>query len=107
KEAKPYEFREPYRENNIVFHPKFGKGFVSEVVSESKVEITFADARRVLGPTRRDIAGLPLMAEGDGVPTPPPGKEPKEAKAAKAKLKAAPAPDRESVGEGKSGDGGG
>src|SRR5881394_2847340 len=23
KEAKPYEFREPYRENHIVFHPKF------------------------------------------------------------------------------------
>ena len=31
KNAKPYEFREPYHENHIVFHPKFGKGFVSEV----------------------------------------------------------------------------
>jgi hypothetical protein len=91
KEAKPYEFREPYRENNIVFHPKFGKGFVSEVVSESKVEITFADARRVLVHNRKDIAGLPLAAEGDGVPTPPPGKEPKEAKTSK-KVKAAPPP---------------
>jgi hypothetical protein len=89
KEAKPYEFREPYRENHIVFHPKFGKGFVSEVVSESKVEITFADARRVLVHNRKDIAGLPLVAEGDGMPTPPPGKEPKEAKA-KGKAKAAP-----------------
>jgi hypothetical protein len=95
KEAKPYEFREPYRENNIVFHPKFGKGFVSEVVSESKVEITFADARRVLVHNRKDIAGLPLAAEGDGVPTPAPGKEPKEAKGkskAKAKEKEPPAP---------------
>jgi hypothetical protein len=92
KEAKPYEFREPYRENHIVFHPKFGKGFVSEVVSESKVEITFADARRVLVHNRRDIAGLPLVAEGDGMPTPPPGKEPKEPKAAKAKVKAVPPP---------------
>jgi hypothetical protein len=92
KEAKPYEFREPYRENNILFHPKFGKGFVSEVVSESKVEITFADARRVLVHNRKDIAGLPLLAEGDGVPTPPPGKEPKESKASKAKLKMAPPP---------------
>jgi hypothetical protein len=91
KEAKPYEFREPYRENHIVFHPKFGKGFVSEVVSESKVEITFADARRVLVHNRKDIAGLPLAAEGDGVPTPTPGKEPKEAKS-KAKAKAPPAP---------------
>jgi len=90
KEAKPYEFREPYRENHIVFHPKFGKGFVSEVVSESKVEITFADARRVLVHNRRDIAGLPLLAEGDGVPTPAPGKEPKGAKGKAAK--AAPPP---------------
>jgi hypothetical protein len=96
KEARPYEFREPYRENHIVFHPKFGKGFVSEVVSESKVEITFADARRVLVHNRKDIAGLPLLAEGDGVPTPAPGKEPKtKGKAAKAAppppAKAAPA----------------
>lgn len=90
KEARPYEFREPYRENHIVFHPKFGKGFVSEVVSESKVEITFADARRVLVHNRKDIAGLPLAAEGDGVPTPAPGKEPREAKS-KSKAKAPPA----------------
>jgi hypothetical protein len=70
KEPKPYEFREAYRENHIVFHPKFGKGFVSEVVSESKVEITFQDARRVLVHNRKDIPGLPLVAEGDGTPTP-------------------------------------
>ena len=48
KNAKPYEFRETYRENLIVFHPKFGKGYVSEVVSESKVEITFADTEGTL-----------------------------------------------------------
>src|SRR3954454_20213351 len=88
KEAKPYEFREAYRENNIVSHPKFGKGFVTEVVSESKVEITFADARRVLVHNRKDIPGLPLLVEGDGTPTP----TVKEPKAAKAKSKAAPPP---------------
>jgi hypothetical protein len=69
-DAKPYEFREKYRENLIVRHPKFGVGFVSEVVSDSKVEITFQDARRILVHNRRDIPGLPLAAEGDGVPTP-------------------------------------
>jgi hypothetical protein len=96
KEAKPYEFREPYRENNILFHPKFGKGFVSEVVSESKVEITFADARRVLVHNRKDIPGLPLAAEGDGTPTPAAAPKEnhhhKEPKAAKPKAKAAPPP---------------
>jgi hypothetical protein len=70
-DAKPYEFRELYRENLIVNHPKFGVGFVSEVVSDSKVEITFKDARRILVHNRRDIPGLPLAAEGDGTPTPP------------------------------------
>ena len=72
-DAKPYEFREAYRENIIVHHPKFGVGFVSEVVSDSKVEITFQDARRILVHNRRDIPGLPLAAEGDGVPTPAKG----------------------------------
>ena len=61
-DAKPYEFREHYRENIMVNHPKFGVGFVSEVVSDSKVEITFKDARRILVHNRRDIPGLPLAA---------------------------------------------
>jgi hypothetical protein len=72
KNAKPYEFRDTYRENAIVFHPKFGKGFVSEVVSESKVEISFADARRILVHNRKDIPGSPVGREDDGLPSPPP-----------------------------------
>jgi len=71
KNAKPYEFRETYRENLIVFHPKFGKGYVSEVVSESKVEITFADARRILVHNRKDIPGSPVGREDDGLPSTP------------------------------------
>ncbi len=71
KNAKPYEFRETYRENVILFHPKFGKGYVSEVVSESKVEITFADARRILVHNRKDIPGSPVGREDDGLPSTP------------------------------------
>jgi hypothetical protein len=69
KHGKPYEFREHYSENVIVTHPKFGRGFVSEVMSDSKVEITFKDARRVLVHNRKDMPGLPLAAEGDGIPS--------------------------------------
>src|SRR5882724_7779745 len=69
KNAKPYEFRERYSENTIVTHPKFGKGFVTEVMSDSKVEITFKDSRRVLVHNRKDMPGLPLAAEGDGRPS--------------------------------------
>jgi hypothetical protein len=69
KNAKPYEFRERYNDNVIVTHPKFGKGFVTEVLSDSKVEITFKDSRRVLVHNRKDMPGLPLAAEGDGRPS--------------------------------------
>jgi len=83
RNGKPYEFREAYGENTIVTHPKFGKGFVSEVMSDSKVEVTFKDARRVLVHNRKDMPGLPLAAEGDGIPS----KGPK-AKAVKSKAAA-------------------
>jgi hypothetical protein len=97
KNAKPYEFRERYHENVIVTHPKFGKGFVSEVVSDSKVEVTFKDSRRVLVHNRKDMPGLPLAAEGDGMATNSKlakGKAAAAAKAAKAAAKepAKPAP---------------
>ena len=84
KNAKPYEFREHYHENAIVTHPKFGKGFVSEIVSDSKVEVTFKDAKRVLVHNRKNMPGLPLAAEGDGIaPNSKIGKKlKKEAKAA-------------------------
>jgi pyruvate/2-oxoglutarate dehydrogenase complex dihydrolipoamide acyltransferase (E2) component len=97
KDPKPYEFRECYRENQIVTHPKFGKGFISEIVSESKVEVTFADARRILVHNRRDIPGSPLASEDDGLPSvPPPAKATKSKSTpvapAKAVRSAAPAP---------------
>jgi len=83
KQGKPYEFRERYSENLIVTHPKFGRGFVSEVMSDSKVEITFKDARRVLVHNRKDMPGLPLAAEGDGIPSDGPKAKAVKNKAAK------------------------
>ena len=67
-------------------HPKFGRGFVSEIVSDSKVEVTFKDAKRVLVHNRKNMPGLPLAAEGDGIaPNSKIGKKlKKEAKAAAA-----------------------
>jgi hypothetical protein len=85
KNAKPYEFREHYHENVIVTHPKFGKGFISEILSDGKAEVTFKDARRVLVHNRKDMPGLPLAAEGDGHPSDAKvGKNGKLAKAPKA-----------------------
>jgi Zn ribbon nucleic-acid-binding protein len=83
KNGKPYEFRENYSENTIVTHPKFGRGFVSEVMSDSKVEVSFKDARRVLVHNRKDMPGLPLAAEGDGIPSKGPKAKAVKSKAAK------------------------
>ena len=97
KGGKPYEFRELYHDNVIVTHPKFGRGFVSEVLSDSKVEITFKDSRRVLVHNRKDMPGLPLAAEGDGRPSNTKLPAAKAAPAAKGKVtaKEAPAPKEE------------
>lgn len=91
KQGKPYEFRERYSENAIVTHPKFGRGFVSEVMSDSKVEITFKDARRVLVHNRKDMPGLPLAAEGDGIPSKGPKAKAVKTKAAMEEREAAKA----------------
>jgi hypothetical protein len=101
KGGKPYEFREAYHDNVIVTHPKFGRGFVSEVLSDSKVEITFKDSRRVLVHNRKDMPGLPLAAEGDGRPSntkvPAAAKAAPAAKGKAAKEAPAPAPAKESA----------
>jgi hypothetical protein len=94
--ARPYSIRDTYQEGDIVNHPKFGVGFVSEI-SENKAEITFQDERRVLIHNRPDLAAqMPAIA-----PLPLPrldkkkgkGKkeDPKAAKAAAAKAAAAKA----------------
>src|SRR6185436_7603798 len=99
KGGKPYEFRENYHENVIVTHPKFGRGFVSEVLTDSKVEITFKDSRRVLVHNRKDMPGLPLAAEGDGRPSNAKikGAKGKGKEAVKAASKPAPAAVRSKV----------
>jgi Zn ribbon nucleic-acid-binding protein len=68
--ARPYSIRDHYHENDIVSHPKFGVGFVTEI-SENKAEVTFQDERRVLVHNRPDLAAqMPAIA-----PTPAPRAE--------------------------------
>jgi hypothetical protein len=97
REGKPYEFRENYSENIVVTHPKFGRGFVSEIMSDSKVEITFKDGRRVLVHNRRDMPGLPLAAEGDGIPSTGPKAKAKKAAAKESAAKDAAAAAKEAA----------
>jgi hypothetical protein len=68
--SRPYTIREQYHEGDIVSHPKFGIGFVTEI-SENKAEVTFQDDRRLLVHNRPDLAAaMPAIA-----PTPAPRHE--------------------------------
>jgi hypothetical protein len=65
--SRPYTIRDHYHEGDIVSHPKFGIGFVTEI-SENKAEVTFQDDRRLLVHNRPDLAAaMPAIA-----PTPAP-----------------------------------
>lgn len=82
--ARPYTIRDHYHEGDIVSHPKFGVGFVTEI-SEGKAEVTFQDERRVLVHNRPDLAAaMPAIA-----PTPAPREEKGKGKKGKDKRGAA------------------
>jgi hypothetical protein len=55
EQARAYSFHETYSDGDIVRHPKFGLGFVSELLSDGKLEVTFADGRRILVHNRKDL----------------------------------------------------
>ena len=60
--ARPYSIRDTYADGDLVSHPKFGVGYVTEI-TENKVEITFEDERRLLVHNRPDLAAqMPAIA---------------------------------------------
>jgi hypothetical protein len=60
---RPYGFRETYSQGDVVNHPKFGLGYVSELLSDDKLEVTFKDGRRILVHNRRDLPEPPSFTE--------------------------------------------
>ncbi len=61
--ARPYSIRDSYQEFDIVSHPTFGVGFVTELLPDHKVEITFSDEARVLVHDRSDLAAkMPALS---------------------------------------------
>src|SRR5215813_2904246 len=83
--ARPYTIRDQYHEGDIVSHPKFGVGFVTEI-SENKAEVTFQDERRVLVHNRPDLAAqMPAIA-----PVPAPREEKVKGKRGKKGAEAPP-----------------
>lgn len=63
-QCRPYSIRDTYETMDVVSHPTFGIGFVTELLPDNKVEITFKDERRVLVHNRADLAEkMPSIAE--------------------------------------------
>ena len=50
-----------YKEAEVLNHPKFGVGFVSEVIGHDKIEVTFQSEKRVLAHNRQGMS-LPPAA---------------------------------------------
>jgi hypothetical protein len=87
--ARPYSIRDTYDEGDVVTHPKFGVGFVTEI-TENKVEVTFEDERRVLIHNRPDLAAqMPSIAT---IPAPRAEKKKKGKGKGRGKAAAEPAP---------------
>jgi hypothetical protein len=84
KEPKLYMVADRYVENELVSHPIFGVGFVSEVMGDNKIEITFQVERRVLVHNRKGMS-LPASAYAHAVDATLPAKS----KAARDRRKAA------------------
>jgi hypothetical protein len=83
--ARPYSIRDTYEEMDIVSHPTFDVGFVTELLPDNKVEVTFKDERRILVHNRGDLSErMPSIAS---IPAP---REDKKRK--RRKKKSAPPP---------------
>jgi len=59
---RQYGFRETYAQGEVVDHPKFGLGFVSDLLGDDKLEVTFKDGRRILVHNRKDLPEPPSFA---------------------------------------------
>ena len=106
KQPKAYQLGEFFKEMEVLSHPKFGVGFVTENIGDDKIEVTFKDDKRVLVHNRKGLT-LPFMRpvaqpkgkKGKAAPVAAPahvqssanGSAKKGAAKAAAKAKAAPA----------------
>ncbi len=48
KEVRPYNVNEIFNDMDVISHPIFGKGFVSEQIGYDKIEVTFEIDKRIL-----------------------------------------------------------
>jgi hypothetical protein len=95
KQPKPYAIGEYFKEMEVLSHPKFGVGYITENIGDDKIEVTFQTDKRVLIHNRKNLT-LPFLRPLN-LPTPKKGKAGKAPAAAKPM--AAPAPAKPSRGQ--------
>jgi hypothetical protein len=59
KPPRPYAIGEYFNELEVVSHPKFGIGYITENLGDDKIEVTFQNDKRVLVHNRKNL-NLPL-----------------------------------------------
>ena len=87
KQPKVYQLGEFFKEMEVLSHPKFGVGFVTETIGDDKIEVTFKEDKRVLVHNRKGLS-LPYMKPA-AAPAATTAKAAKPGKAAKPDKKAA------------------
>jgi hypothetical protein len=103
KQPKAYQLGEYFKEMEVISHPKFGVGFVTENIGDDKIEVNFKEDKRVLVHNRKGLTlpfmrPIPQAGKGKGkkgaaaAPAPAPAPVAKAAKPAPAAKAAKPAP---------------
>jgi hypothetical protein len=87
KQPRAYAIGEYFKELEILTHPKFGVGYVTENIGDDKIEVTFQTDKRVLVHNRKNLS-LPFLRPVNQ----PAGKKGKGAKAAAASEAPPPPP---------------
>src|SRR5262249_17918348 len=60
KPPRAYAIGEYFKENEVLSHPKFGVGYVSENIGDDKIEVSFQTDKRVLIHNRKNLT-LPFL----------------------------------------------
>ena len=48
QDSRPYSIKENFSANDLLDHPKFGAGVVSELLTDTTMKVVFSDGERVL-----------------------------------------------------------
>src|SRR5712692_6768479 len=55
KPPRPYGISDHFKELEVISHPKFGVGYVTELIGDDKIEVTFQNDKRVLVHNRKGL----------------------------------------------------